>query len=88
MPTPNLILGARRLAQDAEIMLKIHEDDAHGGERCQLERCNLVAFLAHRLGVRDERSLLLVREALAEHEEAHLEHDRTDLKPERTGERP
>jgi hypothetical protein len=56
-----------------ENLLRPHEIEDHGGELCMGERAGLVAFLAHRLGVRDQQSLLMFLDALADYEDEHEE---------------
>jgi hypothetical protein len=54
VPPPDwMTSGSREIAEAAEAMLKRHEQEAHGGETCILERAGLVAYLAHRLGRRE-----------------------------------
>jgi hypothetical protein len=42
---------ARRIASECEAFCQLHELEAHGGQVCQDERINLIAFLCHRVGV-------------------------------------
>jgi hypothetical protein len=66
-----MVLGCRKLATDAEELLQRHEREAHDGEPCLLERVNMVAFLAHRLGVRSVQGMAMVAGRLSEYEEHH-----------------
>lgn len=59
-----------------EDFLRPHEQEEHDGEICYVERANLLAFLAHRLGVRDRTSVELMIERLIEYEQMHVEEER------------
>lgn len=65
----------RKLVEIATEMYERHEREDHGGERCQENRVGIVAFLAHRIGVRDRVSAVMFLEALAGYEEGHAEHE-------------
>ena len=52
-----------------------HEAEDHGGAMCHAERAGLVAYLAHRLGVRDRNSVVMMLESLAEYEQGHADHE-------------
>lgn len=41
----------RLLARDAQELIREHEQRQHGGERCLSETINLLAYLAHAVGV-------------------------------------
>lgn len=49
---PGATLATRRIGDALNAVLTAHEQLAHGGDACRLERINLVAYLAHRLGFR------------------------------------
>lgn len=42
---------ARKLGDDLIALLKEHEDEHHGGERCPAETINTLAFLCHVSGI-------------------------------------
>lgn len=42
---------ARRLAADAVALVQDHERRHHDGERCEVETINVLAFIAHALGI-------------------------------------
>lgn len=47
-------IGARKVANDAWVLVQRHETEDHGGEPCLLNRISLVAFIAHVIGVKPE----------------------------------
>jgi hypothetical protein len=63
----------RRLALAA---LAAHERDQHGGETCDTERVNLLAWLAHCLGLdlADDARLEEFRRRLGDYDAIHREH--------------
>ena len=65
----------RRIASELELVIHRHEEIVHAGKWCVEERANTVAFLAHRLGVRDSDSLAVFLEALERYELFHEEHE-------------
>lgn len=71
-----MVEGARRLANEAEALLRRHEHEDHDGDTCVPERAGMVAYFAHRLGVRDRDSIIMMIESLAEYEARHVEHER------------
>lgn len=70
---------ARRIADDLNAMLDQHEADDHGGDPCPYERANVLAYLAHRIGVRDRNTVVTFIDRLATYEAEHRtrvgEHD-------------
>jgi hypothetical protein len=66
---------ANEIARASENLMRAHEAGEHEGEMCMSERAGFVAFLAHRLGVRDPESMTLFFEALTEYELGHVDHD-------------
>jgi hypothetical protein len=76
MTDPEKQWEANEIVGLVEDMLRPHEIEDHNGELCMAERAGFVAFLAHRLGVRDPESVRLFFEALAEYELGHrAQHD-------------
>ena len=53
--------------------LEEHERVAHDGERCDEERANMLAYLAHRMGYSHE-VLVLMLGRLGDYEAVHREH--------------
>jgi hypothetical protein len=67
--------GANELAVAAEALMQRHEAEDHDGEMCHAERAGFLAFLAHRLGVRDQTSVGMMLSALVDYEHDHEDHD-------------
>lgn len=69
---------ARRLADEAIALVKEHEARCHDGERCPDETVNILAFLAHALGIHiSDTSDEAVREfaqRVADYGAIHAEH--------------
>jgi hypothetical protein len=63
------------IAERAEALLARHEEEDHDGEICHEQRAGFIGWLAHRLGVRDAASVMLVIDVLAEYEEGHRERE-------------
>lgn len=71
---------ARKLADDAIELVKDHEAREHGGERCQTEPANLLAFIAHALGVHispdaGEAAIRMFVERVRDYNAVHEEHE-------------
>jgi hypothetical protein len=63
-----------KTAYEVNLILEGHERTIHGGETCLEERVNLVAFLAHRVGIRDRESLWMLIKRIEAYEDYHHEH--------------
>jgi hypothetical protein len=68
-------VAARRIADSCWALVNEHEKVVHDGERCDEERANLLAFIAHRMGF-GRRALEILLERMnfyqMEHEKAGL----------------
>ena len=65
---------ARGLALLAKQLMADHERVYHAGDTCQTERIDFVAFMAHRLGVRDRASVIRLIEYISAYEQHHADH--------------
>ena len=63
---------ARMIADSVYAFMKLHETVDHGGLPCWDERCNLIAFLCHRTGIKAEH-VAFISERLKEYELRHDE---------------
>jgi hypothetical protein len=52
---------------------KQHEDESQGGAPCWPERCNVVAWIAHSLGVQSDEHLRFTVHAIHDYRESHQE---------------
>lgn len=71
----------RKMGDDLNEMLKRHEEVIHNGDDCREERVNCIAYLAHRVGIRDRDSVRWLVLRIADYEDFHHEHvheDKTD----------
>jgi hypothetical protein len=68
----------RKMGDDLNQMIERHEEIMHKGGSCIEERVNSVAYLAHRVGIRDRHSLWMLIKRIEDYEDYHHEHEAQD----------
>lgn len=64
---------AAAVISDSVLMfMRLHEEQDHGGLPCWDERCNVIAFLCHRTGIKSDQ-VAFIAERLKEYELQHEE---------------
>jgi len=78
-PSPEAQQEAQALAWAVEVFMRDHEQECHEGAICMTERAGLLAFLAHKTGVRSVTAVGMLVKFIQEYEEHHEEHAREGI---------